>query len=106
MTCMDKQLVRLPAYMANRVGEIRRWLTLANIARRSKTATAGITIERDGHRQYVDVWVSEPGRDRPATSIILPINTLWRQGHESYLSAMTPVFDERTRIVEEDEWLS
>ena len=106
MKCMDKQLLFLPAHLADRVGEIRRWLALANVARRSERATVGITIEHERHHKYVDVWVSEPGRSRPSVSIILPLNMLWRQGHENYLSAMTPVYDERTRIVEEDEWLS
>jgi hypothetical protein len=103
---MEEQLLRLPANLSDRAAEIRRFIFLASKARKAHPrSTAGITIARDRHGEFVDVWVSEPGRDRPIVSIVLPVNGSWKLAHARYLESVVPVPDEHERLTEEDLWL-
>ncbi len=106
MMNIEEQLLLLPAHMADRASEIRRFISLATKAREaSPRSTAGITIERDGHERYVDAWISETGRDRPIASIVQPVSPLWHIAHEKYLETMLPIPDERESLIDQDEWL-
>ncbi len=103
---IEEQLLLLPANLSDRAAEIRRFIFLASKARKANPrSTAGITIERDRHGEFVDVWISEPGRDRPMVSIVLPGNVSWKLAHEKYLETMLPIPDERESLIDQDEWL-
>jgi hypothetical protein len=103
---MEDQLRHLPAYMADRATDIRRFLSFASSAREIfENAVTGITIESDGGHRYVDVWVSAVGRDRPLASIVLPASPFWVRAHERYLAALVPAPEPDEIESEDDPWL-
>ena len=103
---LEEQLLLLPTNLSVEAAEIRRFIFLASKARRAnRRSTIGITIDRDRHGEFVDVWVSEPGRSHPIVSIVLPVNVSWKLAHERYLESVVSVPGEREKLIEEDIWL-
>ena len=106
LASMEEQLLTLPAHLADRAPEIRKFIRLAERARESvRDSTAGVTIESDKGNRFVVVWVSAFGRERPVASLVLPVSKLWMAAQERYLEIVISIPDERDRMIEEDEWL-